>query len=46
MSASTPRYRNDHDRRGLAVGRIGYGAMQLSGAQVWGEAPTTTAGSH
>ena len=29
----------------LTVGRIGFGAMQLTGDQVWGEYPITTAGS-
>ena len=29
----------------LTVGRIGFGAMQLSGKQVWGEYPITMAAS-
>jgi aryl-alcohol dehydrogenase-like predicted oxidoreductase len=29
----------------LTVGRIGYGAMQLTGPKVWGPTPTTTRAS-
>ena len=29
----------------LTVGRIGYGAMQLTGPKVWGEYPTMTRAS-